>query len=696
MKVCCSTWSLAISALLLFPALVPAQFSCTTNADGVSVTVTGYSGPGGDVTIPDTVNDLTVTAIGNNALWFNSNITGITITNNGISIGSQAFLRSYVLTNAVLGAGVTNIGAQAFAYINSLLNISVDPLNPYYSSLGGVLFDSSQTTLIQCPAGMTGSYTVPATVTCIGSHAFYYCLSITSVALPQSVTNIQDNGFNDCGMTNIVLGTNVVAIGDNAFWQSGLNNVSLPASVTNIGLTPFRYCGGLPAITVDPLNPAYSSLDGVLMDAGRTTVIECPGGKPGTFVTPATVTNIGQFAFFGCNKLTNIVISDGLISVSDYAFWGSNVRNIQLPDSVTSLGNGAFYVCSLRNITFGSGITNIGNDAFYDCFSLSRVLFTGSNAPALGADVFYSAGSNPGSNPTVYYPLGATGWGSTFGGLPAAPWDPISQCACTNVNGAVTITGYLGTNNSVTVPAAVAGLPVKAIGNNAFYGNSSLSSIILPNDILSIGSYAFYGDSSLSNIVLPSSLLSISNYAFYGCAKLRDFQLPAGLTYMGSSAFSGCSNLTQLTIPIGVTNFLTTGGFQFAQCPSLTAMYFQGNVPAFGESMFSGDTNLTLYYLPGTTGWSATDGGRPAVLWNPQVLTTDASFGVRTNRFGFTLSGSSNLVIVVAAATNLVNAVWTPIGTNKLNKFIGTNGTSYFSDPQWTSYPARFYRLRSP
>ena len=107
--------------------------------------------------------------------------------------------------------------------------------------------------------------------------------------------------------------------------------------------------------------------------------------------------------------------------------------------------------------------------------------------------------------------------------------------------------------------------------------------------------------------------------------------------------------------------------------------------------VFSGDNNATVYYLPGTTGWGSTFGGRPTVLWNPQVQTGDASFGVRTNRFGFTITGTSNLVIVVEACTNLANPIWSPVGTNTL-----TGGSSYFSDPQWTNYPARFYRLRSP
>ena len=95
--------------------------------------------------------------------------------------------------------------------------------------------------------------------------------------------------------------------------------------------------------------------------------------------------------------------------------------------------------------------------------------------------------------------------------------------------------------------------------------------------------------------------------------------------------------------------------------------------------------------MAGTSGWGPTFAGRPAVLWNPQVQTSGSSFGVRTNRFGFNIAGTSNIVVVVEASTNLANPVWSALGTNTLS-----GGPFYFSDPQWTNYPSRFYRLRWP
>ena len=100
---------------------------------------------------------------------------------------------------------------------------------------------------------------------------------------------------------------------------------------------------------------------------------------------------------------------------------------------------------------------------------------------------------------------------------------------------------------------------------------------------------------------------------------------------------------------------------------------------------------MAFYHWPGTTGWASSFNFRPIALWYPPVPTIGTDVGVRTNRFGFTLIGTNNLVLVVEACTNLAHAVWSPMATNTL-----TGGWSYFSDGEWTNYPARFYRLRSP
>jgi hypothetical protein len=128
------------------------------------------------------------------------------------------------------------------------------------------------------------------------------------------------------------------------------------------------------------------------------------------------------------------------------------------------------------------------------------------------------------------------------------------------------------------------------------------------------------------------------------------------------------------TIPDSV---ISIGDYAFWNCTNLSGVYIEGKAPTFGGSgVFDGDHNATVYYLPGTTGW------------DPQVQTSGTSFGVGTNGFGFTITGNSGLTTLVQACTNLDQPDWSAVGTNTL---IGD--ASYFSDPEWTNYTTRFYRL---
>jgi len=120
-------------------------------------------------------------------------------------------------------------------------------------------------------------------------------------------------------------------------------------------------------------------------------------------------------------------------------------------------------------------------------------------------------------------------------------------------------------------------------------------------------------------------------------------------------------------------------------------VYFKGNAPSVGVDVFDGDIHTFVYYLPGTMNWGATFAGRPALLWNPEVTGRGGGIGVGTNGFGFALAGTSNLVVVIEACVDLAKPIWSPVGTNTL-----IDGASYFSDPQWTNYPARLYRIHNP
>jgi len=247
--------------------------------------------------------------------------------------------------------------------------------------------------------GSGGAVTIPSSingypVTGVGDMAFFKSTNLTSVTVPNSATSIGGYAFFLCtSLANVTIPNGVTTIGTYAFWRcDSLPSVTIPKSVTTIGDRAFTECTNLTEIMVAAQNPAYSSVGGVLYDKSQTTLIVCPAGIVGTHTIPNSVTSIKDYSFYHCDSLTNVTIGN----------------------SVTSIGEGAFWVCtSLTNVTLPNSVTSIGYGAFYACTKLRNLLFQG-NAPSLGDDVFI--GVNPAA--VVYYYVGTTGWGATYGGLP--------------------------------------------------------------------------------------------------------------------------------------------------------------------------------------------------------------------------------------------------------------------------------------
>ena len=359
----CATSLLPLLLILALPGVVQAQFNYT-NTNG-AITITEYTGGlVGAVTIPASINGLPVTTIGIDA-FAECKLTSVTIPNSVTSIGYSAFAYCNSLTNVTIPSSVTSIGDAAFAGCASLTAIMVDALNSSYSSVDGVLFNKSQTVLVEFPWAKTGSYKIPAGVTSIGDYAFAGCHSLTNLTIPNSVTSIGDSAFPAC---------------------TGLTSVTIPDAVTSIRDGAFTACISLTSVTI-----------------------------------PDGVTSIGGSAFDGCYSLTNLTIPNGVTSIGDRAFSQcTSLTNATIPNTVTSIGDWAFAYCnSLTNVAIPNSVTNLGEVAFGECTNLTGVYFQG-NAPYGGSDVFWQD-----YRVTSYYLFGTTGWGTMFGGRPVLLNGPV-------------------------------------------------------------------------------------------------------------------------------------------------------------------------------------------------------------------------------------------------------------------------------
>ncbi len=668
-------WSSYIGGLWAGPATPVTDFNYTINAG--PLTITGYTGQGGAVTIPSAVNGTPVTGIG--------------------SFGNSAGSAS--LTSIAIPDSITNISTYACSRCARLTAIVVATNNPNYSSLNGVLFDKSQATLIQFPCGVSGSYTNPAGVTSIGTAAFENCTNLTGVTLSDGVVSIGTAAFASC---------------------TSLATAGISGSVTNLGTSAFGNCTNLLAFIVDSTNPAYSSLNGVLFNKTHTTLIQFPAGVAGSYTIPGGVLSIGDFVFADCRRLTDITIPNGVAKIGQYAFEFCNgLTNVTIPPSVTSIGDYAFAQCpglrgvffagdapvfglsvgandpltklyylpdragwtslpgfplvvwipynyttnegaititdyygpggpvvmpaalngkpvtsiaanaflnqtTVTSVTIPGSITNLGDNAFSGCTNLTAVYFSG-NAPTVGSSVFASD-----SNATAYFFPGAIGWSSPFADIPATlQYTSQTQFRYATNAGVITIFGYSGPGGSVYIPPAINGRTVTTILESAFYRNASLTNLTISASVTNIATLAF-AYSGLQTVTFSDGVSAIGPSAFAYCTNLASITIPNSVTNIGQSAFYDCAKLVSVTIPASVAYI---GDGAFFDCYLLRNVYFMGNPPAIGVNAFQSDISATGYYFPGASGWTPSLGGLPVLPWIP--------FNYTTNGLAITITGYS-------------------------------------------------------
>lgn len=494
----------------------------------------------------------------------------------------------------------------------------------------------------------TIDFTEGVTATIIGFNLDYSgALTITNTLGGLTVTRIDFAAFYGCtGITSVSISDSITSIDEWAFgYCIGMTNVWIGRCVADLHRYSFVDCSSLVSIHVDPLNSSFNSVNGVVFNKAQTVLLSCPAGKVGSYAIPEGVTMINESAFAGCAWLTSIMIPESVASIGITAFSRcAGLTSVSIPNSVTSIGSWAFELChSLTNVFIPECVTNIGDGVFGSCANLT----------AINVD-----GQNP-----VY--------SSTNGVM----FDKAQT----------TLVQYPAGNN-----AGVYIIPdsVTCIAWFSFYSSIGLTNIIISESVTNMGWWAFSGCTGLTSVSIPNSVTSIGQCVFDNCTGLTEVTIPDSVTNIHGFAFYFCSGLTSIRIPESVASI---GRLAFGQCTGLTSVFFDGNMPDAGEDVFYNSDHVTVCYLPGATGWGATFADRPALLWNPTFQGGDGCFGVSNNCFGFSITGTTNIPVVVKACTNLLLDAWVTLMSTNL-----TDGSFYFSDQQWTNYPAQFYRVCPP
>ena len=484
--------------------------AATTNAQTWNCGDPNING-GADVTATFSGSTLTISGTGDmenygsgaGCPWYDvrGSIETVNINNGVTSIGENAFSGSS-LTEVTIPNSVITIGAYAFQYCDRLTEV-----------------------------------TIPNSVTALGWWTFGFCSSLTELTIGNSLTFIDNFAFANCSsLEEVTIPNSVTGIGWGAFGGcSSLIEVTIPSSVTGIDQNNFNGCSSLTAINVDAGNSVYSSVDGVLFNKDKTTLLRYPCAKQGGYTIPGTVTAIGDAAFNDCIDLAAVSIPNTVTTIGSGAFNGCiNLEEVTIGNSVETIGSVAFGGCSkLIEVNIPNSVTSIGHDAFRLCSSLSVVTIPNS-VTTIEEAAFYGCNLDEVSIPYSVKFIGN---------------QPFANC---------------GNLNAINVDAE----------------NSEYSSVdgILFNKNQTI--LVQYPGGKQGGYSIPGSVTYIELLAFHGCRSLTEVTVPSSVINFGNRVFLDCS-VTEITNHASAPQQIENNVFEHIDISQITLRVPAGAISAY-------------------------------------------------------------------------------------------------------------------
>ena len=513
----------------------------TLNAADHTATVANYDNSTPDIDIPDTVisggQPYTVTAIGYSA--FGSLSTPINV--------SSVFIPATVLS----------IGDSAFIYCDALTTVTFAE-NSQLKSIEHAAFWGSEQVYPRFK-----EIKIPDSVETIGNGAFYDCRDLERITLPSALKTLSTVTFYNCtALSEVTFPASLKTIESSAF--SGCRNLSeveLPASLTTIESSVFHLCINLKTV----------SYDGSLKQWNDITANNDVLG----YSCPSLVMDDYTAQFILVKDDPNHPVPDPPPKTVTITKYTGTESTVILPSTisswpVTKIGEDAFQDnTTITSVTIPASVTEIGSNAFAGCTNLTSVTYGGD----------WSNLTIQSGNPAVE------------DAAKDAANEQLFEFKFTPDNTAVIVTRYNGTAADVTIPSRYKGKPVTVIDHVAFYNNSAVTSVTIPDSVTAIPDYAFGFCSQLTNISIPNSVTFIGFSAFNSCTSLKSITLPSSLSTIQSYAFYNCGNLKTIRIPVSVTSI---GNCAFDVCPSLMTVTYPGSKTQWDDDITKGSNNDVL------------------------------------------------------------------------------------------------------
>ena len=607
------------------------------------------------------VNLTTINTYLNGTLVSGTNIFPYSLT----LIDNAAFFNCNLKPSITIPKSTTNIyyasiSSSVFGINKNLESIMVDPLNPNYTNnLGdGVLYTKNLDVLIQYPLNKPGTtFIVPSATTIINSYAFSVIQNLTTINL-SNVRSLYNNAF----------------LGSKTF-----TSFTIPTTLTSIGNQAFVGCYNVTNFTVTEPNNSYSSLNGVLYNNGRRTLINYPSGNSRTtFTVPTSVRTVDQSSFvIGADyipaniKLNTVIFQNVAASTTlntKAFFQARSLTTVILTNNIISMGPSCFDSCVnlvTINIPTNPSLITLERELFNNCVKLNSITTIPSNITTISNRAFYNTGITTISIPSSVTSIVTTVFThcnnlTSFTVSSSNPNYSSSNGVLYNKNGTILINYPIGnTATSFEIPSAVTTLEI-----SAFQGSPYLTSITFPSnsaittikgEALDTSIYSpppdYYGAFSdctaLLNMTIPSTVTQLGNvgnsvgYVFANSTSLEYvlFGDNIQITKIGSYMFNGCTNITLVPMPSKVTSL---GENSFYDCTSLKIFYYSiSGITTIGNDAFGGTNTLEKIFIPNKTGTSVTNLNTPG---NEILATSNSFFTLEKNRLtdivGLTIENS--------------------------------------------------------